>query len=1083
MNRKQLKFKDKVFLNVTALSCMTLLSLAYPANSYAAHITEIQQTKSSVSGTITDNQGEPLIGVSVKEKGTSTGTTTDLDGKFVLAVSNPNAALSITYVGYVSQDIALNGRKTLTIELTDNSEELDEVIVTAYGSQKKSSFTGSASIVSDKKLEALQPVNITQGLQGLSAGVQVINNSGRPGDDGTVVIRGLGSMTANSSPLYVIDGVPSDIPLNSISYSDIESITVLKDAASTSLYGSRAGNGVILITTKKGKSGKTTINLRASWATSDFAVKFPKKVSAAKQYELTFEGLYNDATDFMSMNDQQARQYAYDNVTKVFWNTSPVTLNDGTVRQYRSGWNMDNPVGLDGKIKPDAKRLWEEDLFDQAFSNKLKQDYGVDISGSLGDKNSYFMSISMLDDKGIFIADHFKRFTGRAALTSKLSKWFSMDNSILFASSTNYNGGFAARVFRVYPSEYSAYLWDHKNNQYAVSEYTGGKVLDEGWNNGRAWWPKWSPYGALNERVKNWNDNVQTVSALTFTILPELTLKSTSSFQLQNVYNNNWRSPEREGTLIPAEGSVTRAAYRNTSHTINNVLVYDKVLGNDHHLNVMLGQEAYKYTTNGFGAYRKGLNLPIFTEISTAEEDPTAWSGTDNYALASFFSRINYDFKNRYYISGSIRTDGSSRFASDNRWGTFYSVGASWRITEESFMKSTKSWLDNLKIKASYGEVGNDNVGYYPYLGLFETSSYGGKFGVVQSQLSNKNIKWETNVQANLGLDFSIFNNKVNGTFEVFSRKSKDLLLSRPLAPSLGMSSIMENIGDIKNTGWEIELNYNAIKTKDFDWNIGLNATHYKNEITRLPSKEETFNVGVGVFKWKEGASRYDLYAPVWADVNPENGRNRWYKYTFDETGKITGKEKTENYSEVNVAEQRIKAGSTLPDVYGSITNNFRYKDFDLSVMLYYSLGGVVYDYNYAESTVLRENFAAYDYLDNRWQKPGDVTDVAKIYTYRCFDASSYARYSDKFIFKNNFARLRNIVLGYSIPRDLVKKLGIGSLRFYVKGDNLLTFGKLKNHGTDPENFNATNVAGGVIDGESGVPALKTYSFGLNIQF
>lgn len=1081
MKTKHLTIKHKIIHSLIVM-CLMLSGLAYPQLSRAEQ-KESFQSRTTVEGIIKDKSGDPIIGVSVIEKGMTNGTVTDIDGKFSLAISKPTAILVVSYIGYKKEEIAVNNRKNIQIVMEEDDKMLDEVIVTAYGTSRKASFTGSASVVSNTKLEALQPVNITQGLQGLAAGVQVTNNSGRPGDDGQVLIRGLGSITAGSSPLYVIDGVPSDIPLNALSYSDIESITVLKDAASTSLYGSRAGNGVILITTKKAKSEKTIINLRASWATNDFAVKFPKKVSAGKQYELTFEGLYNDATDFMGMNDTEARQYAYDNVTKVFWNTDNVTLADGTTRKYRSGWDTDYPVGLDGKIKPDANRLWEEDLFGQAFSNKLKQDYGIDFSGSLGDKNSYFLSFSMLDDKGIFIADHFKRFSGRAALTSKLSKWFSMDNSILYTSSTNYNGGFAARVFRVYPSEYSAYLWDHQTNQYVISEYTGQKALDEGWNNGRAWWPKWSPYGALSESVKNWNDNVQTVSALTFNILPELTLKTTYSYQLQSWYNNNWRSPEREGTLIESEGSVTRAAYRNTSHTINNVLTYDKFFATEHHINVLLGQEAYKYTTNGFGAYRSGLGLPSFTEINLASNDPTAWSSSDNYSLASFFSRVNYDFRDRYYISGSIRTDGSSRFASDNRWGTFYSVGASWRITEEEFMKNTKSWLDNLKVKASYGEVGNDNVGYYPYLGLFSGANYGGNFGVYQTQLSNDKIRWETNIQSNIGVEFSVLNSKLNGSFELFKRKSKDLLLARPLAPSLGMDQIIENIGDIQNTGWEIELNYQPIRTKDFSWSVGFNATHFNNKITYLPSKEKTFTVGVAQFKWKEGSSRYDLYAPLWADVNPENGRNRWWKHTFDSDGNITGKEKTENYNDVNTAEQRLKVGSTLPDVFGSITNSFRYKDFDLSFMLYYSFGGLVYDYNYAESSVLRENFAAYDILDGRWRNPGDVTDVAKIYTYKCFEASSYARYSDKYVFNNDFARLRNIIVGYTIPRNMTSRFGIGALRVYAKGDNLLTFGKLARNGTDPENFNSTNISSGVIDGESGIPALKTYTIGINIQF
>ncbi len=1048
---------------------------------------EAQQNRITITGKVVDEQNEPLIGVSVMEKGSTTGTASDLDGRYTLQVSGRQAVIHMTYLGYKTVEFTVGSQTTFTTQLIEDTQMIDAVIVTAYGVTKKSSFTGSASVVDTEKLQALQPSNITQGLQGLSAGVQVINNSGRPGEDGMIVIRGLGSMTANSNPLYVIDGVPSDVPLNSLSYSDIESITVLKDAASTSLYGSRAGNGVILITTKKGKAGKTTINVRATWSTSDFAVKFPEKVSASKQWELSFEGLYNDAIDFLDYNDAAARQYAHDNVSRVYWNSTPYTDHNGTKRNFKSGWNMDYPVGLDGKIKPEAKRLWEEDIFGQAFSHRLKQDYGIDMSGALGDKNNYFVSFSMLDDKGVFLTDHFKRFTGRAVLNTTVNKWLSIDNSIMYTSSTNYNGGFAARVFRTLPSEYSAYLWDHEKNEYAINQYSQKKAIDEGWYNGRAWWPRWSAFGSLSEAVKNWNDNVQTVSGATFNILPELTFKTVYSYQLQSWYYNNWRSPAREDQLVASEGSVDRSAYRNTSHTFSNVLNYDKTF-EDHHVSVLLGQEAYKYTTNGFGAYRKGLDLVSFKEISLASEDPTAWSGGDSYALLSYFGRLNYDYKDRYYISGSLRSDGSSRFDVDNRWGTFWSVGASWRLTQESFMESTSSWLNNLKLKASYGEVGNDNVGYYPYMGLYTPSnaSYSGRFGVVQDQLANPGITWETNIQSNAGIEFALFD-RLNGSFEVFKRKSKNLLLARPLAPSTGMQSIMENIGDIQNVGWEIDLNYQAIKTKDFDWTINLNATHYKNEITRLPSKEETFNVGVAYFKWKEGSSRYDMYAPLWADVNPDNGRNRWWKQTFDTNGNVTGREKTENYNEVNTDQQRMNVGSTLPDVYGSLTNSFRYKGIDLSFMLYYSIGGIAYDYNYGESSVLRENFAAYDVLDDRWQKPGDITNVAKIYTYQCFNASSYARYSDKFVFNNDYLRLRNVIIGYTIPKAITNKLGMNTLRLYFKGDNLFTVGAMAKHGSDPENFSAANngknIAGGVVDGDSGVPTLKTYNFGINIQF
>ncbi len=1044
------------------------------------------QQSRTITGTVTDEYDEPIIGANVVVKGTTTGTITDMDGRFTIQAS-PSSVLVITYIGYLPSEVTAGNASTLTVKLVEDTQKIDEVIVTAYGTSKKSSFTGSATVVSSEQLTRISPTNISQGLQGLSAGVQVINSSGRPGEDATIVIRGLGSMTADTQPLYVIDGVPSDAPLNSYSPSDIESITVMKDAASTSLYGSRAGNGVILITTKKGKSGKTRVNARASWGTSEFAVKFPQKVNAGKQWELAWEGLYNDATDFMGYSDSEARQYATEKVPAVFWNKTPLTLSNGTTRDYRSGWNMDYPIGTDGKLKSDAKRLWDFDAFDEAFEHRLKQDYGVDISGAMGENNTYFASFSMLDDKGVHITDHFRRFTGRAVLDTKITNWMQMSNSMLYANSTDKNGGFATRVFRVLPSEYSAYLWDYEKNDYSISPYTGKPQLDEGINNGRAWWPRWSPFGALTESKNDQKDNLQTVSALTINILKELTLRSTYSFQLTDNNYSMWKSPEREDQIMPSEGYVQKTGHRMFSHTVNNVLTYDKIFNDVHHINVLVGQEAYNYSYKDFGTTRYGLDLPYFTEISTASKDPTSYSNTYTYALASFFGKADYDYDNRYYISGSIRTDGSSRFHPDNRWGQFWSVGGSWRISQEAFMENTHDWLQNLKLKASYGQVGNDRIndadGYtnwFAYQGLFTTTngSYGGNLGVTQNQFENKDVKWETNIQTNVGLEFTLFN-KLSGSVEYFSRKSKDLLMLAPLAPSVGMDAILKNIGDIENKGWEVELNYTPFNTKDFSWNIALNATGYKNKITSLPSKEEEFTSGVAVFKWVEGGSRYDIYTPEFAGVNPENGRNQWWKYSFDEQGNVTGREKTEDHNEVNTAEQRRNQGSMLPDVYGSLTNSFRYKDFDLSFMLYYSIGGKIYDYNYSESSVLRENFAAYDVLDRRWQNPGDVTDVAKVYTYNCFNAFSNARYSDQYLYKNNFARLKNVTFGYSIPKSILSKWGIEGLRVYFRGDNLLTFGNLKKHGTDPEN----GTIDGVVDGDSPIPALRSYNFGINFSF
>ncbi len=1041
----------------------------------------------SLSGTVKDAKGQPVVGATIKVMGTDNTGSTDEKGAFTLLIAEGEVNLRVSAIGFTTKEVSVLNAQSVQVVLDGEAHQLEEVVIqTAYGTSKKASFTGSATTISAKQLENVNTSNVAQGLQGLSAGVQVTNTSGRPGADPQISIRGLGSLSAETSPLYVVDGVPSDVSLNSYSPSDIASITVLKDAAATSLYGSRAANGVVLITTKRGASGSPRVNARGGWSTSDFAVKFPEKVSVGKQWELAWEGLYNDAVDFDKMTDQAAREYATNRLPSVFWNRTPLTLSNGTTREYRSGWNMDYPVGLDGKLKPEAERLWNEDIFEQAFDYRLKQDYGVDFSGTLGENNSYFTSFSYLGDKGVHVSDNFKRFTGRVALNSKMNDWLTVSNSIMYMNSGDQNGGFDARVFRTMPNEYSAYLWDYETNSYSISPFTGRPHLEEGVTTGRAWWPRWNAFGALTEDKNSQTDNLQTVSSFNFQLLPGLSLKTTYSFQLVNNFYHMWKSPERENQLMPSEGYVQRDAYRNFYHTFNNVLTFDRTFADKHHINVLAGQEIYSRTLTGSGTTRAGLALPYFTEIPLASNDPTSTSSFIGYSLASFFAKAEYDYQQKYFISASARTDGSSRFHKDHRWGRFFSLGGAWRMSEESFMENTKSWLQDLKLKASYGEVGNDRVNsYFADRALYGPTSYAGNAAVTLSQVANPTIKWETNIQSNVGIEFMLFNN-LSGSVEYFSRKSKDLLLGRPLAPSLGMDAILENIGDVENKGYEIDLSYSPIRSDRFEWRVGLNATGYKNVITNLPSEEEQFNFSVTTFKWKEGGSRYDIYAPSYAGVNPANGHNQWWKYDFDESGAITGRTVTENYNEVNVDRQRIHQGSVLPDVFGALTNNLRFRNFDLSFMLYYSFGGKIYDYNYSESNVLRENFAAYDNLDNRWQQEGDVTDIAKIYTYRTFDAFSNARYSDQYLFNNDFVRLKNVMFGYTLPSALTNRWGLASMRLHFRGDNLLTFGNAKRRGTDPENFgnNADyGVTMGVVDATSGVPALRSYTLGVNISF
>lgn len=1055
--------------------------LTYSQLSLASNEKEVQQAKKTVTGTVTNEHGEPLIGVSVLEKNTTNGTITDFYGKFTLAVANTNAVIAISYMGYDAQEIAVGNQTLFSIVLKEDAKMLDEVFIVAYGTAKKASFTGSATVVGNEVLERVQPANLSQGLQGLSPGLQIINNSGAPGADATITIRGLGSITASNDPLIVVDGTPYSGSLNTIAPSEIESITVLKDAASTTLYGSRAGNGVILITTKKGKSGKTQVNLRANWGTSDFAVKFPNRNSPERQYELTFEGLYNDAMDFMKKadnshyTDAEARQYAHDNVSRIYWDATNVTLEDGTFRKYLSDWNTDYPVGLDGKIKPDAKRLYSYNVYNESFKRRLKQDYSVDISGAMGDKNNYFVTVSMLDDKGIYVGEQYRRANTRFHLSSKVNKWLTWENSLAYVTSTDYNVSTPFRAFRNFPTVYSAFMWDHNTNDYAISPYTGGRILDVG-EQGRMWWKGWSAFGYLVEQKKNKKDQVFAKTSANVQILPYLSYRVSYAYDYISDFNHWYRSPERGTNLKPGDGLVTRDGRRYVAQTFNNFLTFDKKYGM-HSVNALIGAEIYMWDSANWSSERRNLAMVSMNEQSSASGAATAYSWSDQYRLASFLTRVEYDYNDRYYITASYRKDGSSRFHKDGRWGDFYSAGASWRISKETFMESTANWLSNLKLRVSYGAVGNDNINIlYAHQSLYEPMNYFGQTGVVLNKLATPKVKWEKNIQSNVGIEFTLFN-KLEVVAEWYKRKSQDLLYYRNLPYSFGKSSTIANIGDVENNGWELDIRYHAIVTRSFEWQVGLNASSYKNKITYLPNEEVRTDRGLTNI-WKVGGSLYDIYAPEWAGVDLQTGRNTWYKYTYDDNGNVTSKEVTSNRADVTPIGQYQKIGSSLPDVYGALTNSFRYKDIDLSFMIYYSYGAQYYDYHYAESSRASGANASTEFTEKRWQKPGDVTSVPKVYSEKEGDSYGSA-YSSQYIYNNNYLRLRNLTIGYTLPRSVTSKLGIGSARIFAIGENLYTVGNAKKKGTDPENVGL----GGRVKDDGGLPIRKTYNLGINIQF
>lgn len=1017
----------------------------------------IMAQERQITGKVTSTEdGLPMIGVAVMDKQTMLGVATDENGEFSIRVGEKTRSLQLSYLGYKTIEAPITGNR-LSIQLEPDLVAIDEVMVIAYGTGKKSTFTGSATVVKSESLEKIKTSNITQALQGQSSGVQVINSSGQPGDGASIMIRGIGSMNASSSPLYVVDGVAYDGFINAINPADVESMTVLKDASATALYGSRAANGVIMITTKKGASEKGQINFRSTFGFSELAVDLPRALSPQEYTQLTWLAMRNGRMD-LGVSSAESSQYATDNLK-----------NELKINPF----SIDKPVGLDGEMDPDAQLLYWGDWRNELLKSRLRQEYNLDFSGK-SEKADYFISGGYVKDRGIFTSQEFERFSTRANINFQVKKWLKVGTNTSFSHNRRevWLASNTIWFLRSISPNYPVYEWDPNTGDYK-KDSNGNKIYDYG--DDRPAWMSWNPLAdaAYNPSPEKTN-NVSNRTYAEITFLPELKFRSSISFDHYNRTYDGYTNPDY-GYAAGYGGQIYKENKQNMSYTISNILTYDKTFG-DHSISVLLGQEAYSLHYKYLQAAKRGLPFRGLTEIDSASEMHSMSSYFDKYRLLSWFSRVEYDYQDRYYFSGSFRTDGSSRFHPDNRWGKFWSLGGSWRISNEEFMQDL-TWINNLKLRASYGGVGNDNLltgssqNYYAYQGLYSTGSNDyNEAGVRIDRLYNKNLKWETNLQATIGLDFAIFD-KFSGGLEWFSRKSKDLLFPMPMALSSGFRSIDRNIGDIKNHGVEFQFNYAAFNSKDFKWTIDLNGTSYKNKITNLPQDE----INSGNSKWREGKSRYNFWGIEYAGVNPETGNDQYWRNIYETVNGeevITGREKTEDYNSVTSDKHKKYLGDAIPKLFGGFTNNFYYKGVDLSFMIYYSIGGKLYDGDYATLMSYRKGYSMHPDMLKGWSPANTGAKYPRIST----EYASYLNtYTSKFLYDNTYFRLRNVTIGYTLPKELTSRFEVNALRLFVQGDNLLTTGKAQKRGTDPEQS-----ISGTTDNR--FPTTRSISFGLQIN-
>lgn len=1030
----------------------------------------IQSPKEKITGTIKDNNGDPVIGASIQVKNTGIGTITDYNGQFSLNNVPENGILIISYIGYDTEEIPVNKKKNLQIVMKENTKQLEEIVVVAYGTAKKSSFTGSAEVVKQDRIEKRVVADVSKALEGTVAGVQSTSGSGQPGSGASMVIRGFGSISASNTPLYVVDGVPFDGALNTINPNDIESVTVLKDASAGALYGSRGANGVVMITTKRGErdDNQISINLKANWGISSRAIPKYETVNEAEYLELAFEAYKNELIYTEGIDPLLAGTQAIE----VMKGMAKGVL--GYNEEYNP-FNMPlqeliNPIT--GKINPTAQLKYHEDWKDELSNhNPLRQEYQLSVTGG-NKKTQYMISMGYLDEVGLLQTTEFERYTGRVNIDTQAKKWFKTGFNASFAqTSTNYNSASGSVISNLwYTSQIMAPIYpvyEHNTDGSLKTDANGNKIYDYGKN--RIALANSNAIALLHEdKENNTRDNLSARTYIQLStnddeygIFKGFSLMANLGLDYFNTHEMSYSNPYT-GNAATTAGSLTKAVQRQLSYTFNQLLTYQRNI-RSHSLDVMIGHEYYELKQQFLGAQKTGFPFGGLYELSAAATLSGASSQTDKYAIESFLSRVNYNFAQKYYFSASFRTDGSSRFHKDSRWGKFWSLGTSWRISEESFMKKY-DWVNNLTLKASFGSQGNDNIGsYYAYQSLYNMGlSNGSLNGAGINSLENKDLKWEKNENLNIGIEARLFN-RLSLTAEFFNKHTKDLLLNMPKATSSGFDAYPANIGSMRNMGLDVTATVDILKNSDLKWTLIAMGSHIRNKILKLADKPEIIS-GSNIFK--EGETVNSFYLPISAGVDPLTG-NQLYWVDHDKNSNIVSKYKTDDVT--LTANSREIVGNRIPDLYGSITNDFSYKGIDFSILTTYSIGGEMLDGVYG--SMMNVGYKGYVWHKNalrRWQQPGDITDIPKIMW------DQQLRVTDKDLINASYFAIKNITLGYTFPKDWLTKIKMDNIRVYATANNLALFSHLK--GMDPQ-YNFTGTVGYTY-----TPS-RTYSIGIDIKF
>lgn len=1063
-----------------------------------------------VTGTVTtESDGLPLPGASVIVKGTTKGAQTDFDGKYTIGV-NSGDVLVISYVGMDPVEVTVGSSNVYDVVLKEGNS-LDEVIVVGYSTTTKEAYTGTATVVETENLEAKAVGNVSQALRGEVAGVNVVTGSGAPGADATIRIRGFGSVNGNSDPLFIVDGAPFASDLSSLNPADIASMTVLKDAAATSIYGSRGANGVIVITTKQGKVGKTVVSVDFKTSVNTLFLPEYDVIESPEDYiELAWSSLKNKGA-LLGQSDPAA------------WASANLY---GTVEGINNAYNIWNADGADlinpatGEFNDGITRRFTPTKWgDAAFNTGLRTEANVQIRGG-NEKTRFSASFGYLDDEGYTIKSNFKRYSTRLNVETKPVEWLTFGSNIAITGGRNTNSsssegstGSSGNIFALTattPTIYDVFLRDTDGNLVADPIY-GGSQYDYGNEYGRRAWNATNGIADANYDLAR--TDIFTVLG-NFNVGVDITdwLKFETRYSGQfNTDNYSSMQNPWYGSGSSSQGFLFRRERTNINQNFLQMLRFAKSYG-DHSIDAFVAHES---TVNRFDQFSASAQTAIIPNSLSLDQYTTAFGRASNYttrrSLDSYFAQLNYSYDQKYFLTGSIRRDGSSRFIKD-KWGTFGSVGLGWVVSNEDFFDV--SFNDYLKLKASYGVIGDQGVNtLYGYRFFTANNTVDGSISYSPTgEAQNDELTWETSKIAQVGFESTWFNDYLSLDVDYYVKNTTNLFFSQTLSPAPGDTFIRYNDGKMRNSGLEFNATVQVFKPQnDFRLSFNVNGEIFDNEIVEMPADYitgETKPIDTGVFVGRalsEGASIYDWYMRDWAGVDPATGSGLWYayyndvdgdgifnpangdesissltQYLIDNPDATIARTTTSNYTYTNEstlgATQKYIGKSAIPDIRGSFRINTGFKNFDLSAQFGYSIGGYVRDNGYARLMENRDLIGTTNWssdMQNAWREPGDITNIPRQSAGFNTD-TQFGSLSSRFLTKADYLSLNNVRLGYNLPADAVEAMNLSTFNIYVTGDNLMML-------SARDGLNPTTL---ISSSNSGIyMPMTTFSLGAKIEF